>query len=252
MSIFQALSRNDFGSPGTSTPSRPVILQRKCACGCGAECDGCRREKLALDSTTVSSAQASSGYDFSRINIEAPEIQRAPVHRFFEGRPRKTKKPQQKESSSRRTSAPPAKADQCYSKCGGMELGSFECELDPKTGLPTEKVVIVVRETDPCIAPCVSAHENVHKNDFAPICQAVHGCLEKAGGDFKKQTKCLDIYETSLKEKSTGDECAAYRTEEECLRKRKSSKECSTEHGRGRWTEQIARTDCYKKCFCKE
>jgi hypothetical protein len=49
------------------------------------------------------------------------------------------------------------------------ELGSIECKLGEKTGLPTGEVQKVVREKDPCTRPCVDTPEDVHVKDFESI-----------------------------------------------------------------------------------
>jgi hypothetical protein len=148
-----------------------------------------------------------------------------------------------------------ARQAECGKKCGGGELGSVECKLDEKSGLPTDKVQKEVREKDPCTRSCVDAHEEVHVKDFAPICRQVHQCLREARGDTKKTEKCLDIYEADSLAKiagAGGTECNAYRAEKECMTKREPVPECKTKEGRSRWTAHLARTKCYEECYCRK
>jgi hypothetical protein len=170
---------------------------------------------------------------------------------FFDGPPQQKQAPA-KEPAKKPSTQGQARSQECGDKCGGAELGSVECALNSE-GLPTDKVEKVVRETDPCIRPCVETHEDVHVKDVEPICKQVHGCLKQAGKDIKKQDKCLDTYQEDLLKKvagSTGTECKAYQAEEQCLLKRKSKPECKTKDGQARWTEQLERTKCYRDCFC--
>ena len=131
------------------------------------------------------------------------------------------------------------------------ELGSFECLMDPSSGLPTDKIAIEIRETDPCIRPCVEIHESSHARDLKSVCSNVHSCLKKAGKDESKKDRCLDIYEEDLYAKTVASECKAYTEEEKCMDKRQSRPECKTEKGKSHWTEHSKIMKCYKKCFCK-
>ncbi|HEU4985396.1 MAG TPA: hypothetical protein VFT58_07120, partial [Nitrososphaera sp.] len=148
-----------------------------------------------------------------------------------------------------------ARQGECGEKCGGGELGSVECELDLQTGMPTDKVSKEIREKDPCIRPCVDAHETVHVKDIEPICKRVHKCLGEAAGDRKKEDKCLDAYQAESYAKiagAAGTECLAYKAEEQCMKKREAEPECKTKEGRARWTAHVARTKCYQDCYCRK
>ena len=130
-------------------------------------------------------------------------------------------------------------------------VGRGECELDLKSGLLTGKVTKEVFDKNPCTRPCVEVHEGVHAKKIAPICTAAKKCLDAAGGDFKKQDKCLDKFQVDMNALTFSTECAAYTAEEECLSKRGGKAECKSTDGKKRWDEQMKMVKCYKGCFCK-
>lgn len=165
---------------------------------------------------------------------------------FFEGKPKKgeKKKPEPKKPPSR---------EPCDNKCGISvgELGNTECELDLKSGLLTGKVTKEVFDKSPCTRPCVEVHEDDHAKLIAPVCTAAKKCLDTAGGDFKKQDKCLDKFQADMNALTFRSECAAYTAEEKCLSKRAKKAECKSTDGKKRWDEQMKMVKCYKGCFCK-
>lgn len=165
---------------------------------------------------------------------------------FFEGKPKKggEKKPGPQKPPSR---------GPCDNKCGtsGGPYGNTECELDLKSGLLTGKVTKEIFDKNPCTRPCVEAHEGVHAKKIAPKCTAAKKCLDAAGGDFKKQDKCLDKFQADMDALTFSTECAAYTAEEECLSKRAKKPQCRSTDGKNRWDEQMKMVKCYKDCFCK-
>lgn len=169
-----------------------------------------------------------------------------PFQQFFEGKPKKgeKKKPEPDKPPSR---------ELCDNKCGISvgELGNTECELDLKSGLLTGKVTKEVFDKNPCTRPCVEVHEDAHAKKIAPICTAAKKCLDTAGGDFKKQDKCLDKFEADMSALTFSTECAAYTAQEKCLSKRATKAECKSTDGKKRWDEQMKMVKCYKGCFCK-
>jgi hypothetical protein len=177
-------------------------------------------------------APRSQEFDFAKISIDVPRAQ----PRLFDGKGAKSK-------DSRKDSPKPK---DCYEKCGGEELGSFECKLGPD-GMPTAEVDVIVREKDPCLAPCVSAHEQRHARDLAPICREVASCLKHARGDVAKQNACLDAYEKKVARRTGGTECAAYQAELDCLARRSGAPECRNS---AKLQKHLARTRCYHDCFC--
>jgi hypothetical protein len=169
------------------------------------------------------------------------------VRGFFDGKPKK------KESENKPGPGKPPSREACDTKCGtsGGPYGNTECELDLKSGLLTGKVTKEIFDKNPCTRPCVEVHEGVHAKTIAPICSATKKCLDAAGGDFKKQDKCLDKYQADLNALTFSTECAAYRAEEDCLGKSAGKAECKSTDGKKRWDEQTRRVKCYKDCFCK-
>jgi hypothetical protein len=165
---------------------------------------------------------------------------------FFEGKPKKggEKKPEPEKPPSR---------EPCDNKCGISvgELGNTECELDLKSGLLTGKVTKEVFDKNPCTRPCVEVHEDAHAKKVAPVCTAAKKCLDAAGGDFKKQDKCLDKFQADMNALTFSTECAAYTAEEKCLSKRAKKAECKSTDGKKRWDEQMQMVKCYKGCFCE-
>jgi hypothetical protein len=165
---------------------------------------------------------------------------------FFEGKPKKggKKKPELDKPPSR---------ELCDNKCGISvgELGNTECELDYKSGLLTGKVTKEVVDKNPCTLPCVEVHEDAHAKKIAPICTAAKKCLDAAGGDFKKQDKCLDKFQADMSALTFSTECAAYTAEEKCLSKKAKKAECKSTDGKKRWDEQMKMVKCYKGCFCE-
>ena len=161
-----------------------------------------------------------------------------PSRQFFDGKPTKEK----------RTNREP-----CDNKCGTSagELGSTECELDLKSGLLTGKVSKEVKDKNSCTQPCVEVHEEAHAKKIAPTCSATKKCLDAAGGDFKKQDKCLDKFQADMKDLTFSTECAAYTAEEKCLRERAKKAECKSTDGKERWDQQMKMVKCYKGCFCE-
>jgi hypothetical protein len=179
-----------------------------------------------------------------------PQVQVLPGNRqfqqFLEGKPKKEekKKPEPENPPSR---------EPCDNKCGtsGGPYGNTECELDLKSGLLTGKVTKEVFDKNPCTRPCVEVHEDAHAKKIAPICTAAKKCLDAAGGDVKKQDKCLDKFQVDMNALTFSTECAAYTAEEECLSKRGGKAECKSTDGKKRWDEQMKMVKCYKGCFCK-
>jgi hypothetical protein len=166
------------------------------------------------------------------------------LQRFFDGKPKKEpeKKPEPKKSPNR---------EGCDNKCGTSgPFGNTECELDLKSGLPAGKVTKEVFDKNPCTRPCVEVHEGVHAKKIAPVCAAAKKCLDAAGGDAKKQEKCLDKYEADMAALTFSTECAAYSAEAECLGNRGKQAECKSADGKKRWDEQTKMVKCYKDCFC--
>jgi len=161
-------------------------------------------------------------------------------------------KPKKEEKKKPEPENPPSR-EPCDNKCGtsGGPYGNTECELDLKSGLLTGKVTKEVFDKNPCTRPCVEVHEGVHAKKIAPICTAAKKCLDAAGGDFKKQDKCLDKFQVDMNAFTFSTECAAYTAEEECLSKRGGKAECKSTDGKKRWDEQMKMVKCYKGCFCK-
>jgi hypothetical protein len=166
---------------------------------------------------------------------------------FLEGKPKKGGEQNKPEPEK-----PPSR-EPCDTKCGisGGPLGSTECELDLKSGLLTGKVTKEVFDKSACTRPCVEVHEGVHAKKIAPTCSAAKKCLDAAGGDVKKQDKCLDKFQADLGALTFSTECAAYTAEEECLNKRARNAKCKSTDGKKRWDEQMKMVKCYKGCFCK-
>jgi hypothetical protein len=269
--MVEALKKNPC-----STPARIGVLQRKCD-KCGTKDDEQKRGILQrsavrespehvppvvhevlrshgapLDAGTRAFIEPHFGHDFSQVRVQTePETRGSrqganePVH------PARTPIILGEGPATKGA----ARQAECGKKCGGGELGSVECKLDEKSGLPTDKVQKEIREKDPCTRPCVDTHEEVHVKDFAPICRQVHQCLREARGDTKKTDKCLDTYEADSLAKiagAEGTECNAYRAEKECMTKREPVMECKTKEGRSRWTAHLARTKCYEECYCRK
>jgi hypothetical protein len=159
---------------------------------------------------------------------------------FFDGKPQK----ETEKSKSRET---------CDNKCGSSagELGNTECELDLKSGLLTGKVTKEVKDKNPCTRPCVEVHEDTHAKKIAPVCAATKKCLDAAGGDFKKQDKCLDKFQGDMKALTFSTECAAYTAEKKCLSEKARKAECKSTDGKERWDQQMKMVKCYKGCFCE-
>jgi len=174
---------------------------------------------------------------------------------LFDGKPREgdkksdTKKPEKKTEPER-----PSDRGPCDVTCGTSQgpYGNTECELDLKSGLLTGKVTKEVFEKNPCTQPCVEVHEGVHAKKIAPICAATKKCLDAAGRDDGKQSKCLDIFEADMNALTFSTECAAYTAEEACLRQRAKNRACKSAEGKKRWDEQMKMVTCYKDCFCKK
>ena len=165
---------------------------------------------------------------------------------FFDGNAKKgeAKKPEAQKPPSR---------EPCDNKCGTSvgSLGNTECEIDLKSGLLTGKVTKQVFDKDPCTKPCVEVHEDAHAKKIAPVCTDAKKCLDAAGGDFKKQDKCLDKFQADMNALTFSTECAAYTAEEKCLSNRTKKAECKSTDGKKRWDEQMNMVKCYKGCFCK-
>lgn len=142
---------------------------------------------------------------------------------------------------------------ECDNRCGNRalgELGSTDCELD-SNGLPTKKVKIEVRDENPCTKPCVEAHERNHAQRMKSVCEEVDRCLKRSGKDDVAQERCLDRYERTLTTEVLDSECTAYKAGQACLRKRRSTRECSTGSGKERWKQHMDMSKCYESCFCK-
>jgi hypothetical protein len=225
----------DISSRGT-LPYREATELAECIRIMGEENRAyCRQEVLG--------EQSEPTLELDRAKTSAPSARPAK-------KPRPSAKPAKKASTKG-----VARQGECGEKCGGGELGSVECELNLETGMPTDKVSKEIREKDPCIRPCVDAHETVHVKDIEPICKRVHKCLGEAAGDRKKEDKCLDTYQAESYAKiagAAGTECLAYKAEEQCMKKREAEPECKTKAGRARWTAHVARTKCYQDCYCRK
>lgn len=189
------------------------------------------------------------GHDFSQMPVfhwseASPGNRQSP--RFFDDKPKKQggKNPEPQTPPSR---------EPCDTKCGtgGGPYGSTECEIDLKTGLPNGKVAKEVYDKNPCTRPCVEVHEDVHAKKLKPLCAATKRCLDAAGGDSRKQDKCLDKFEAGANAMTFSTECAAYTAEEKCLSKRAGKAACKSADGKKRWDEQMKMVKCYKGCFCK-
>jgi hypothetical protein len=186
-------------------------------------------------STTPTPIGAARSFDFAKISVNAPQVP-AP---FFDG-----KSAQAKAGDAPAKTAPTPRG--CYDKCGGQEYGSFECKLGPD-GLPTATVDVIIREKDPCVAPCVKEHEQRHVRDLTPVCSKVASCLKHARGNESKQDACLDAYESSVKQTKNGTECAAYQVELDCLARRAGTSACKNNP---KLKEHVALAHCYHDCFC--
>ena len=172
---------------------------------------------------------------------------------FFDG----TRRAGDKNPETKKPEKAPEKAPDrgpCDVKCGaaGGPFGNTECELDLKSGLLTGRVTKEVFDKNPCTQPCVEVHEGVHAKKIAPICAAAKTCLEAAGRDDGKQSKCLDTFEADMNALTFSTECAAYTAEEACLRQRAKNTACKSAEGKKRWDEQMKMVTCYKECFCKK
>jgi hypothetical protein len=164
---------------------------------------------------------------------------------FFDGKPKKggEKKSEPKQPPSR---------EPCDNKCGtSITSGNTECEVDLTSGFLTGKVTKEVFDKNPCTRTCVEVHEGNHAKKIAPICTDTKKCLDAAGGNEKKQDKCLDKHEANMNALTFITECAAYTAEEECLGKKVKKPECKSADGKKRWDEQMKMVKCYKGCFCK-
>ena len=129
----------------------------------------------------------------------------------------------------------------------------FASEFDASAPVNlTGKVTKEVFDKNPCTQPCVEVHEGVHAKKIAPICAAAKKCLDAAGSDYGKQSKCLDKFEADMNALTFSTECAAYTAEEACLGQRAKKNECKSAEGKKRWDEQINMVTCYKECFCKK
>jgi len=174
---------------------------------------------------------------------------------LFDGKPRGgDKKPETKRPEKKTEPEKPLDRGPCDVKCGtsGGPFGNTECELDLKSGLLTGKVTKEVFDKNPCTQPCVEVHEGVHAKKIAPICAAAKKCLDAAGSDYGKQSKCLDKFEADMNALTFSTECAAYTAEEACLHQRAKKVECKSAEGKKRWNEQMKMVTCYKECFCKK
>jgi hypothetical protein len=196
----------------------------------------------------------SSGPPAAMPRVQVPLGDRQ-IQQFFDGGAKEEKKTPETKKAETKKSEPkkPPSRESCDNKCGtaGGPYGNTECELDLKSGLLTGKVTQEVFDRNPCTRPCVEVHEGVHAKKIAPICAAAKKCLDAAGGDDKKQSKCLDTSEADLHALTFSTECAAYAAEEECLSKRAKEAECKSADGKKRWDEQMNMVKCYKGCFCK-
>ncbi len=223
--------------------------------------DALRSPGQPLDPKTRAFMEPRFGHDFSCVRVQAAfetyefgEL--TPTPKLLAGEREEEKKGSPSEKASKKPSTKgAARQQECGKKCGGTELGSVECELDLKTGMPTDKVSKVILEKDPCIKHCVDSHETVHVKDVEPVCKKGAKCLSEAKSHTKKRDKCLDTYEADLWGKvagSAGTECSAYKAEEECLKKRESAADCKSNEGRSRWSNHLTRTKCYEGCYCKK
>lgn len=219
------------GGDSSTLPYREATELIKCIRIMGEENrDYCRQEVLGEQPQPIPGSEKAKGAAAAPKKVAAPAPS-APRTRPTQGR---------------------ARQDECGKKCGGGELGSVECDLN-EMGMPTNKVNKVINETNPCLRPCVDAHENVHVKDFEPICKQVHECLATAGEDITKQDKCLDKYQADALGRiagQAGTECAAYKAEEACMKKRESEAACQTADGQARWSKHMTRTKCYQDCYC--
>ena len=161
-------------------------------------------------------------------------------------------KPETTKSEKKTEPKQPSDRGPCDVKCGTSQgpFGNTECELDLTSGLLTGRVTKEVFDKNPCTKPCVEVHEGVHEKKIAPICTATKKCLDAAGHNDEKQSKCLDTFEADMNALTFGTECAAYTAEEACLRPRPKNSECKSAEGKKRWDEQMKMVTCYKECFC--
>ena len=172
---------------------------------------------------------------------------------FFDGKAKGGEKKSETKQAEKKKPEPekPRSREPCDTKCGAGTYGNTECELDLKSGLLTGKVTKEVFDKNPCTRPCVDVHEGEHAKKIAPVCSAAKRCLDAAGGDYKKQDKCLDKFQADMNALTFSTECAAYTAEEACLSKRAKVAECKSADGKKRWDEQMKMVKCYKDCFCK-
>ena len=237
----------------TNLTSDHPLFQRKASCACGGGCPRCR-ENVSANRFEISRSNKDFVWTETTDSLARPVSFRAGGIELRRGPAKKDQKDPAPQKQDKPAPSAAKKREVCDQKCGTNEgsLGSTECEIDSKTGLPTAKVIKEVLDKSPCTRPCVDEHESVHVKHLTPICAEVGKCTDKAGKDLKQQDKCLDTYESKLRAKVFETECAAYSAEEKCLEKRRSDKNCATEDGKKRWNTQMNMVKCYRGCFCGE
>jgi hypothetical protein len=140
----------------------------------------------------------------------------------------------------------------CDSHCGkllGGPFGETECDIDLTTNMPTGTVLVTVTDTDPCTRPCVEVHEAVHEQHMRPVCRDLHACLKRSPAEAA-QERCWKLSIQRIASMAPAMECAAYRVEADCFRRRREDKACASDESRKRLERRARGVDCYRDCFC--
>ena len=131
-------------------------------------------------------------------------------------------------------------------KCEEFPGGSTDCEVD-ETGTPTGKVTHRIDETNPCLRPCVEAHEAVHVKQMKTYCPQLKACYVAADKGKRPASDCMKMAVFGANER----ECPAYNVSLPCVKKRlKTAKECQSKKNQEYAARVLASEQCFHDKYC--
>jgi len=134
-------------------------------------------------------------------------------------------------------------------ECQQFPGGSTDCEVNPKTGIPTGQVTRVVEETNPCTKPCVERHEAVHVKQMRKFCPELRDCYVAADKGKRPIEECVRMAMFG----GGKLECAAYKISVACMEDRlKNAKACRDPKNKDYGTRKLASERCFRDTACAE
>lgn len=132
--------------------------------------------------------------------------------------------------------------------CKEFPGGTTKCEVNEQTGLPTGKVTQEIRETNPCVRPCVVLHEGVHKRQLSSLCPKFRACYQEVEAGKRSVNDCFSMVVSGIAQR----ECEAYKVSIPCLKARlEKSPSCVPEDQQAYGRAMLTKGDeCFGDYYC--